>query len=153
MPQANFPNHNLNKFYLFESFLLYFGRKINFFTHLLNHLEGNLKVQGLLKIGYYIVPNPSTTLKKGRPEPEMWSMLYIMLVLLMDKFVELRQWTNQNCTIMQKNFRLVWFIFNIDLVKRSLPLFSHFCYWFACRMWKKADDCVWLSVADKFIFL
>ena len=89
------------------NFCCSFGRKINFFTHLLNHQEGNLKVQFLIKIGYYIVPNPSTTLKKGRPEPEMWSMLYIMLVLLMDKFVGLRQWMNPSCTIMLKNFRLV----------------------------------------------
>ena len=31
----------------------------------LNHQEGNLKVQFLIKIRYYIVPNPPTTLKKG----------------------------------------------------------------------------------------
>ena len=29
---------------------------------LLNYQEGNLKVQSLTKSGYYIVPNPSTTL-------------------------------------------------------------------------------------------
>ena len=28
----------------------------------LNNQEGNLKVQLLIKIGYYIVPNPSITL-------------------------------------------------------------------------------------------
>ena len=88
----------------------------------LNHQEGNLKVQFLFKIGYYIVPNPSTTLKKGRPEPEMWSMLYTMLVLLMDKFVGLRQWTNLNCTIMLKNFRLVQSRTSCDMDRLLCPV-------------------------------
>ena len=30
----------------------------------LNHEDGNLKVQFLMKSGYYILPNSSTTLKK-----------------------------------------------------------------------------------------
>ena len=33
----------------------------------LNHQKGSLKVQILIKSGYYIVPNPSITLIKGLP--------------------------------------------------------------------------------------
>ena len=45
----------------------------------LNHVEINLKPQFLIRSGYYIVPNPSTTL---RFTFEALSLLVILTVLL-----------------------------------------------------------------------
>ena len=92
----------------------------------LNHQEGNLKVQFLIKIRYYIVPNPPTTLKKGEAGTGNVVNAVHHARTINGQIRRAKAMDESELYDYAKELQ-VSLIYSINFFKPSRLLFSHFC--------------------------